>query len=89
MASASGVTATTTNEQKTTDLTANFAQSKKSPTAGNQLSIGYDHETYLQLTAGANAEIKTPNQIYMEVRFVQFHQYTSSIFFFLLSSSSS
>ncbi|KAJ9251042.1 hypothetical protein DTO195F2_7977 [Paecilomyces variotii] len=73
MASASGVTATTTNEQKTTDLTANFAQSKKSPTAGNQLSIGYDHETYLQLTAGANAEIKTPNQIYMEERTRRLH----------------
>lgn len=71
MASTSGVTATK-NEQKrpselATDLTANFAQPKSSP-AGDRLSIGYDHETYLQLTAGTNAEIKTPNQIYMEVR---------------------
>lgn len=41
------------------DLSANFANNRKG-------AVGYDHEVYLQLTAGRNAE-KTPNQVYREV----------------------
>ncbi|RAQ50459.1 hypothetical protein AFGD_002881 [Aspergillus flavus] len=40
------------------DLSANFANNRKG-------AVGYDHEVYLQLTAGRNAE-KTPNQVYRE-----------------------
>ncbi|KAB8079191.1 hypothetical protein BDV29DRAFT_152053 [Aspergillus leporis] len=42
------------------DLSANFANNRKFP-------VGYDHEVYLQLTAGKDAE-KTPNQVYREER---------------------
>ncbi|KAF7592195.1 hypothetical protein BBP40_000536 [Aspergillus hancockii] len=42
------------------DLSANFANNRKVP-------VGYDHEVYLQLTAGKDAE-KTPNQVYREER---------------------
>lgn len=49
-----------------TELRPNFAQPKSS-SSSNRLSIGYDHEVYLQLTAGEKAAEKTPNQIYMEV----------------------
>ncbi|KAB8236218.1 uncharacterized protein BDW43DRAFT_308484 [Aspergillus alliaceus] len=42
------------------DLSANFANNRKVP-------VGYDHEVYLQLTAGRNAE-KTQNQVYREER---------------------
>ncbi|KAE8383541.1 hypothetical protein BDV26DRAFT_287381 [Aspergillus bertholletiae] len=42
------------------DLSANFANNRKG-------AVGYDHEVYLQLTAGSNAE-KTPNQVYREER---------------------
>ncbi|KJK62447.1 hypothetical protein P875_00095366 [Aspergillus parasiticus SU-1] len=42
------------------DLSANFANNRKG-------AVGYDHEVYLQLTAGRNAE-KTPNQVYREER---------------------
>lgn len=44
------------------DLSANFANNRKG-------AVGYDHEVYLQLTAGRNAE-KTPNQMYREVRLI-------------------
>jgi hypothetical protein len=45
------------------DLSANFANNRKFP-------VGYDHEVYLQLTAGKDAE-KTPNQVYREVGFIK------------------
>lgn len=41
-------------------LSANFARSSSS-------MIGYDHEIYLQLTAGGKSSTKTANQIYREV----------------------
>ncbi|KAE8351938.1 hypothetical protein BDV28DRAFT_10575 [Aspergillus coremiiformis] len=48
---------------ETLDLSANFANNRK-------MAVGYDHEVYLQLTTGRNAE-KTPNQLYLEERFRQ------------------
>ncbi|KAF9892000.1 hypothetical protein FE257_002964 [Aspergillus nanangensis] len=45
-------------------LSANFANNPKSKS-----TIGYDHEAYLQLTAGRDETVeKTPNQIYQEER---------------------
>lgn len=46
-------------------LSPNFAQPKSS--SSNRLSIGFDHEVYLELTAGDKAAEKTVNQIYLEV----------------------
>ncbi|KAL2005629.1 hypothetical protein VTN00DRAFT_10122 [Thermoascus crustaceus] len=66
MPSTTTPTATTTTESMDTELCPNFAQPKSS--SSNRLSIGYDHEVYLQLTAGEKAAEKTPNQIYMEER---------------------
>lgn len=47
-------------------LSPNFAQPKSS--SSNRLSIGFDHEVYLELTAGDKAAEKTVNQIYLEER---------------------
>ncbi|KAL1997746.1 hypothetical protein VTN02DRAFT_901 [Thermoascus thermophilus] len=60
-----------TSQSMDTELRPNFAQpesSSSSSSSSTRLSIGYDHEVYLQLTAGENAAEKTPNQIYMEER---------------------
>ncbi|KAE8145328.1 hypothetical protein BDV25DRAFT_144749 [Aspergillus avenaceus] len=77
----SATTATTTTTTTTTtaskrsaksppetplDLSANFANSRKS-NFPHPMAVGYDHEVFLQLTAGKDAE-KTPNQVYREER---------------------
>ena len=75
---------TTTKKNKNTpaetalDLSANFANNRKG-------AVGYDHEVYLQLTAGRNAE-KTPNQVYREVGRLLFFFFCPFLFPFLFFS---
>ncbi|EAW24852.1 uncharacterized protein NFIA_103400 [Aspergillus fischeri NRRL 181] len=79
MASTSTPTSTSTSTSKssttvtasappTLHLSANFAGAHSKPHAGNPSAVGYDHEIYLQLTAGEKAKEKTPNQVYREER---------------------
>ncbi|KAF7116679.1 hypothetical protein CNMCM5793_005171 [Aspergillus hiratsukae] len=78
MASTSTSTSTPTSKSSTTatatastlHLSANFAGSHahSKAQAGNPNAVGYDHEIYLQLTAGEKAKEKTPNQVYREER---------------------
>jgi hypothetical protein len=80
MASTSTSTSTSTSKSSTTatataskssplNLSANFAgaHSHSKVQAGNPNAVDYDHEIYLQLTAGEKAKEKTPNQVYREV----------------------
>ncbi|OJJ40437.1 hypothetical protein ASPWEDRAFT_33834 [Aspergillus wentii DTO 134E9] len=51
-------------------LSANFAAKQLEPCKSpceNPVSIGYDHEIYLQLVGGGKMTEKTPNQVYLEV----------------------
>ncbi|EAW10721.1 uncharacterized protein ACLA_051930 [Aspergillus clavatus NRRL 1] len=63
--SASASTAISNTTAPSLQLSANFAGAhSKSPNA-----VGYDHETYFQLTtAGGRSTEKTPNQVYREER---------------------
>ncbi|RHZ74728.1 hypothetical protein CDV55_109105 [Aspergillus turcosus] len=60
----------TTSTPSTLHLSANFAgaHAHSKAQAGNPNAVGYDHEIYLQLTAGEKAKEKTPNQVYREER---------------------
>lgn len=60
-------TTVTASTPSTLQLSANFAGAHTKSHAGNSNAVGYDHETYLQLTAGEKAKEKTPNQVYREV----------------------
>ncbi|EAL89499.1 hypothetical protein KXW98_003979 [Aspergillus fumigatus] len=61
-------TTVTASTPSTLQLSANFAGAHTKSHAGNSNAVGYDHETYLQLTAGEKAKEKTPNQVYREER---------------------
>ncbi|GIK03082.1 hypothetical protein Aspvir_007151 [Aspergillus viridinutans] len=61
-------TTVTAPTQSALHLSANFAGAHSKFHAGNPNAVGYDHEIYLQLTAGEKAKEKTPNQVYREER---------------------